>query len=591
MSKIIRWPGLIAFVVIVALICGIVVTFANPLLRMGLSSALTQANGAEVNIEQAELNWRPFGVVLTDMQFTDPDQPELNRVQASRVSADINFWDAVIGRIHITDLQARGIAMGTERERPGKVRADYRAEREPFDWRQRLADLDIELPSVDDVLERGDIRTPALAEKTEQDFREYRERLERARENLPSEEQFESYKERIDALIDRDLRNPQQILTLRNDLSSLKDDMRSDRAAVQEFLDLAEEAVTTLRDDLQALRDAPGHDLERLRSLFAMDRDSLSELTGVLFGEQVQEWSQYAMMAFDFIAPLLQGAEEEARPSRWEGRFIDFDEGRRPVFLIDQALTDILLGSTELSVEWRNLTWQHDRINERSVYELVASESPWWNTLNLDGNFAFSEVSGFSGEQGWQLAGAQLPEQTLVEQSQIVARLLSAALNSEGRISADAGDLGGRAQLHFNNVAMEAMGDATWVRLLNEALSGVRQFDMNVDLAGVLRSPQFRISSDLDNQLGNLLQNAVRQEADQRLANVRQDLNQRVSEVTGEWGPQLERFTELRSMASDRQALLAEWLDIDAETIIQGNQESLEDRLRDSLRRRLGGNR
>src|SRR5690554_522425 len=497
MNKVIRWPGLIAFVVIVGGLALLVRTFAGPLVKSGLEYGLTRANGAEVNIASVQINWSPFSVNMEEIQFTDPEAPEFNRLQANRARAELYFWDAVIGRVHITDLEVSGIAMGEVRRSPGRVRSDYQRESEPFDWRQTLADLDIEIPTVEGVLERSEIRTPGVIEQAQSNYETQRANVEEARENLPEREKIEAYRERVEAITEARPRNPEELLRLREELRTLQRDMRQDREAVRAFVATSEEAVNVLRADLDAVRAAPGQDIERVRSLLRFDNDSMSQLSGVLFGPKVEQWSQYLLMAFDFIGPMLQRSEdEEVKPSRWEGRFIDFDRAQRPVFLIERAVTDIRLPDTHLSMDWANITWQHDRIGGNpSTFAVAASESSYWQELSLNGEFALSDLRGFMGQQAWRIRGVNLVEQQLFAQNDVVARLLGAMLNSEGQIGVESGQLSGGGVIAMQDVALELTGDARWAQILSDVVGQINAFDMNLNVSGPMQAPGLSLRS------------------------------------------------------------------------------------------------
>ncbi|RUO20434.1 hypothetical protein CWE08_08180 [Aliidiomarina iranensis] len=589
MKNIIRWPGLITFVVVVGLLALIIRTFAGPIVKSGLEFGLTRANGAEVNIASVDINWQPFAVRMEGIQFTNPEQPEQNRVQAESAAAELYFWDAVIGRIHITDLRMTGIAMGVTRDRPGKVRADYKAEREPRDWRQTLADLNIDIPSVDQILERSEIRTPILIEQIEENFRRQRSAVETAKENLPERETIDEYKARLEAITETRPRNLEDLARLRQDLESLRDDMRADRDAVRAFVDASEQAVEVIRTDLDELRAAPGQDIARVRSLISLEPDSLTEVSGILFGPVVEQWSNYAFMAFDFLGPMLSRSEEEVRPSRWEGRYIDFDRQQRPVFLIEQALTDIQFAGTHVGVEWQNLTWQHDRIGGvPSTYNLAASASEYWQSLNLDGRFTLSDLAGFAGSQSWQVRGVNLTEQPLFSQSEVAAELLGAVLNSQGEIGVEAGQLSGGGVLNLQEVAVQLQGENRWAEILGDVLAGITAFDLNVGVSGAMQAPSLSIRSDLDRQLQQGLTNALRAEADSKLGTLREDLNQRVQEATAQWDPRLQELVGELAGAREQNATIEDLFSVEPDDLQLG--DILRDRLRESLFDRLGGN-
>lgn len=589
--KWIRWQGLITFIGFFAALALLVYLFAAPILRWGLTTGLTRVNGAEVNIAQLDLRWSPFAVELHEVQFTDPQAPELNRFQASRVAFEMQLLQAMIGRIHIEELAAEGILMGVERSSPGKVRADYLAEREAEGgtptWGERLADLGFDFPDMDELLERSDIETPQVIEQVSQRTRDNRQAVEARRDELPDSDRVDSYEERLAALKEARPQSVEELEELRETLSSLRDDIREDRDAVRSFTDSVETAISQVQSDIEQLRQAPGADLDRVRRLVAMDDESLSDLAGILFGPQIQRWADYALVAFDFVAPLLQ-SEAEDEPSRWEGRFIDFDQGNQPVFLIRLANTSLRFGDVDLAIRWDNITWQHERLGSPTTYRLQAGQSAYWQQLDADGNFFLDEASNFSGQQQWALQGAQLSAQTLLEQSDIRINLSNARLDSTGDIQIAEGRFSGGGQANVADVSLQTEGEPRWAQLLGSALNQIERFDLDVGLAGQLGSPRLSIDSDLDNQLSTALSGVVQEYASEELAALRGELDQSVQQALGGIESDLGDIQELRALAQERDERLQALLDEELDNLREGLRDELEDRLRDALRGRLG---
>lgn len=590
MNKIIRWQGLVAFVGFFAALIAIVYLFAAPLLRFGLTTGLTRANGAEVNIDTLALSWSPFSVELNMIEFTDPETPELNRFQAERVSFGMDLLPAMMGRVYIDELNATGIAMAVERERAGRVRADYIAEREAAGdtWGERFAELGFDFPDVNELLERSEIRTPQVITEVEQRTRETRDDVQARRDELPSESTLEAYEERLRGLRDSRPSSVAELEELRGTLSELRDDMRADRDSLVAFKDSVENAYEQVSTDVRALREAPGDDLERVRALIELDNDAISDIAGILFGPQVQQWTDYGLIAFDFVAPLLQ-SEAEEQPSRWEGRFIEFDDGDQASFLIRVAHTSFMMADVDIDLRWENITWQHERVGSPTTYTLNVTQSPYWRSLSADGNFFINEAIEFSGQQQWALQGAELTAQTLLEQSNLRVDLSNAVLDSSGDIRISDGQFSGGGGINMRSVQLNTTGDRTWTQLLGQALEQIHAFDLDIGLAGSVGSPGLSISSDLDNQLSSALSGVMQEYAGEQLAEVRAQLEGEVEQAMSGIQPQLEQINQLRALAEDRETTLQSLLDEELDSLRDGALDQIRDRLGDRLKDRLGG--
>lgn len=591
MNKVIRWHGMLAFIGFFAALVAVVYLFAAPMLRLGLSTGLTRVNGAEVNIAALDLQWSPFQVELRGVEFTDPETPELNRLQADQMSFAVELLQAFIGRIHIDELTATGIAMGVERTRPGRVRADYLAEREAAGesstWGERFAELGFDFPDVDELLARSEIRTPTVISATQQRVRESHDEVEARRDALPSSEVLDDYERRFQELRDSRPRSIEDFERLRTQLAELRDDMRSDRENVQEFVRSVETAVEQIQVSITELQNAPSADMQRLRRLMELDNDAISDVAGILFGSQVQQWTDYALIAYDFVAPLLQ-SEAEQTPSRWEGRFIEFDDGSQPSFLIRSATTSMTFSETDLALQWSNITWQHERIGGPTTYQLNVGESPYWRSLSADGNFFINAAAQFSGQQQWALRGAELAAQQLLEQSDLRIDLTQAVLDSQGDIGIQQGQLTGGAGISLHQLQLRTEGDRTWTQLLASALEQIEAFDLEIGLGGRVGAPRLNISSDLDNQLSSALSGVMQEYVGGQLADVRAQLETEVQAALGDIQPYVDQVQQLRSLADDSDGRLQSMLDEELDNLRDNALEQLRNRLGEQLRGRLG---
>lgn len=593
MKNLIRWRGLVAFVGFFTIIILIGYLFIAPILRFALTSGLTRANGAEVNISEVKVNWSPFALELVDIQFTDPETPELNRFQADQVGFSMELLPAIMGRIYIEELVADGIVMGVERARPGRVRADYLAEREAegetMTWGERFSELGFDFPDLDEILGRSDIQTPQIVEDVTRRSQASRDRVESSQEQLPDSDVIENYEERVRELRQARPSSIEEFEQLRTQLSELRDDMRADRDRVLAFKVSVEEAYEQVAGDVTRLREAPGADIRRMQQLMELDNEAIADIAGILFGPQIQQWTDYVLVAYDFVAPMLQ-SEAEEEPTRWEGRFIEFDDGDQASFLVRLARTSFTFSDIDVAMVWNDITWQHERIGSPTTYVLNVSESPYWQSLSADGNFFINEATEFQGQQTWALQGAELAAQTLLEQNNIRVNLSQATLNSSGDISINQGQFSGGGALNMQSISLDTSGDRTWARLLAQALQEISQFDMDVGLAGRIGSPRLSINSDLDNQLTGALSGVMQDYASEQLVEVRAQLEAEVASALADVQPQLDQINQLRSLASEREGSLEDLLAQELDNLRDNALDQIRDRLGDSIRDRFGNN-
>lgn len=587
MKGLIRWPGVAAFFIIIAIVISFFALFLDNMVRAGLTAAFTRANQAEVNIEQVALHWSPFSVEIKNIQMTDPDMPSHNRFAARSLRAEVQFLELLIGKVHIEDLHVAGVELNSLRVQPGKV-AEVAEPEDQVALRERLAEFNIELPTAKSFLEGANITTPALVQSAEQKFNERQQQFKTARENLPETEKFDQYRTRIDAIIESKPRKPRELIAAREQLNEIKQEIRADKARVETFLATSESIVQGTQDDLNAIKETYQADLNRARELFNFNTDSITELSGIMFGTQVEEWANYALLAFDFIAPLLENAKqtEEQAPSRWQGRYIDFDSERSPKFWVKQAQLSMHLQQLDFNLAIQNLTWQHERIHTPTEFQLTADQGSHWEQFGLSGNLFINNLGQVRGAQQWQLIGAELQNLELIGSSHLRTLLTQGMLNSEGSLSIHNGEIAGQGGFNFSHADFTVTGEGKVPEYLGQALSAIHTFNLNLDLAGQFTRPSFKLSSDLDRQLGAQFNSMLATEANSRLAEVRASLSANSQSFMSKAEPWLAQAEELRNQGKGLEESFTELLTAELDDLLESEGE----RLLDKLRNKRGNN-
>ena len=121
-----RKAGLIFLVTLAALVAVVEVLLLNVFLTVGIEKGLTAANGAEVNVEKAELSFVKGRLAIQKMQITNPEKPSYNRMQIDSTEIDLSIFDLLRKRLVMDQMAMRDVKTNVERKSPGKI---YKKER------------------------------------------------------------------------------------------------------------------------------------------------------------------------------------------------------------------------------------------------------------------------------------------------------------------------------------------------------------------------------------------------------------------------------------------------------------------------------
>lgn len=580
-----RWPGLVAFLIIVGVIAAFSWLLLDTILKWSLERTLGTLNGAEVNIAQVEHQWVPLKIRMSDVQVTDPAQPEYNRVAIGEVAGELSWEQLLLGRFHFEEVVSTGIRVHTQRDNAGEVyQLPDKSQMQSW-FGENMQELQLSMPSVDEVIDRVDLRTPTAISEARQSFETQKQRVEGLISKLPSKERLAEYEAQVKELSEGDISTPAQLQQRKEKFDKLKQQFASDKAAIEEFKEVATTAVAELKTQLQNVKEAPQHDLDRVGELMQLNSQGLSEITAVLFGEQARRWADYMLLAYEQLMPMLQRSADETavKPPRGEGIWFSFTGADAPPdFLIKKARTEFAVGPTVLDVDWENITHQHAQLGQPTVFRARGENNALWSLLQLNGELALT-AEGFDARQQWKVQGVNLAETALSQRSEFAAKILSALLDSEGNIVLRDSQFDGNAILRLANMTIDAEAENQWAQVIAKALESLNRLDINADIKGALMAPDFKLSSDLDRQLGQALKSAAMDAAGSELTELRQRLTTQSEGFVGEYGDDLSELSGLLTDAENREERLQSLLEAKL-------QDKLEDKVKDKLKGLLGGN-
>jgi hypothetical protein len=132
-SKIFRKAG-VGLAVILLLICGgATFLLKDTKIKEYAAAKLSQANGAEVNLETLKLSVLAGEALVSGIQVTDANNPENNQVAVERIAANASVYNLLLGRVVLDKVQVSNVQFDQKRQTPGTVIKKEAEEPEVFD--------------------------------------------------------------------------------------------------------------------------------------------------------------------------------------------------------------------------------------------------------------------------------------------------------------------------------------------------------------------------------------------------------------------------------------------------------------------------
>ncbi|TGG95100.1 TIGR03545 family protein [Natronospirillum operosum] len=609
-TRLFRWGGLIPFVAVVGGLWIGGYLFADVIARSLLQSNLTRIQGAQVDVGNADVAWQPFGLVVDDIQMTDPNRPSHNAVQVGQVAMQLDLWALLTGKVLVESLAVDELRFDTERASPGRVitRAP-KPQREGPTAAQRAMDT-VDLPSPRDALERhGPLETEARAAAATATRERVVGNVSERGENLPDDQTLASYRQRVEQLQNRNLNSLDAIQQVRAEVSELTAAVATDRLAMEQFLNSVESGQRDIRSALNELLAGPGEDIAAILNTYNLTPDGQIALAGLLLGEQWAQWIEQGQQWYATALPWIERLLERRRDSQQTERrgvdsyFVLFpEENPVPRFWLREARISAHTDGGDWGGRIVDLSSNPVLIDRPAVMEarstrLDAAEAAQldmiWdrrqgNQLDVQFNIDRWRVSG------WQLDHDELP-----------VGLRSAQTDMSLDASWQNGWTGGMnwqfGQTRFGMPAEWRSGN-----LLRQALESVNQFDVRADFSGNAVFPRTRWSSDLDDRVASAVRAAVGAQVAEWEGQLRAELDDRRRELEAPVRAELERLdaqrvewerkrdaldndvraalASLEQRAVDERRAVEQRLDQERREAERRARQEIENRARDALR-------
>ncbi len=562
--KAIRWWGLGAFVAIVGGIVALWVLFADTLVRRGVESAGTSMVGARVELEAADVGFSPARLELRGLAVTNPDEPMRNALEAERLAFDIDWIGLLLDRVHIDEVSVEGLQFGTERETSGAVMATERTVEESglIDKARERAEIPpLEVPSVETVLGREDLRSPELIKEAQAKLEQRRRALEERLAELPGEEELERYRQQVDEATEGD-DTASRLMGLKK-LRDLVDDIDDDRKALRRARDEVKESLAAASDTASEARRAPQADIERLYRKYTDPGAVAGELAYYLLGPKVEGWVNQGWYWYGRLSPYLGGGDaddaeaasgpETVKAVRRVGRNVVYPEaGEQPRMLVRQVRISGATGGGDLDGRVTDIAVPPNLWSEPLRLSLAGQAVSGIERLQVDASMDRRDPASSISRLDLTANGTDVAGLALGPEDGILADSGQADFQVAGTVRDRALDLDVKSAIR--DAAFSAGSDADSIlQEVAAALGNAGRLDIGARVGGTIDAPDFELTSSLTGILEPLLRSRLQAEAGE----FREGL---VAEVTDRTGGSLEELeassAKLNSLEKDLESRL-----------------------------------
>ncbi|ASP40318.1 hypothetical protein CHH28_17265 [Bacterioplanes sanyensis] len=591
MKQWIRWWGLVAVVSVVAMVVAIVMVLAGPTVKSAIETLGTKANGALVEVDSVSVSVSPLGLDIRGIAVTDRRHPMENAIEIGRVRVDVALLPLLAGQIIIDDAHLSDVAFDTERRVSGALPA---SEAGPSDSDAEKAGeaespmMVAQLPSLDDILQRQALATDQAGRALRDVVATRRPDIEQRLEALPNDAQLKQYEQQVEALLQGEIKSLQDFKQKKAQLEQLKQRLRSDRDAVIAVRDTIKISRDELTQSLQALRSAPAADLAMLKEQYSLDGQGAINISRLLWGNEVAQWSADALYWYNKIRPFLPPLEDlpsssdtatetTVPPPRLIGQTVHFPTADPwPDFLIRRLSLTANLQPGRIEISAQGLTHQPQVMPQPMRVNFALQEFPTVEQLTtdlvLDHRRQPTQDTLTLTARQWSLPPWALGSQLTLASASVDVDALAMVKNRSLSVQTE-------AQFRQAQFVGEANSRASEEVLA--VLQQVAEFSMDAGVSGSLSQPQVQLGSDLDQRLQAALGARLKQQQEKLQQRFNRYLNEQISRYTDGMAEEIDFFNQQDAELADASEQLQQLAQKQLDDYVEQQRQQAESKLQE----------
>jgi uncharacterized protein (TIGR03545 family) len=542
-SKVVRWTGVLAFLVLCALAAGLWALFVDRYAERAIERTGTTVVGAKVELAKADVSLSPLGITLVGLQVTNPDAPMTNAVEVGRIAFHMDGPNALRRKVIIEEMSVENVRLNTPRKTSGAVAGAGGPT--PL---ERLAELpSFVIPNVAEAFakEKADLRSLKLLAGAAADGEAMKTRWDGRLKELEAAMDVDKYEKRYAELKAKTGKlSVGGLVGGAKDVAALQKQVRAD---IQTVTDAKKAFAADLAALKQVAADAPGavrDDARRVVEKYSLTPSGLANISRLLFGPKIEGQVRSALRWNDRLSPFLERVKEKVKgkevvkPLRAKGRDVRFRENEPlPDFLARLAKVSISLPQGDFAGKIENLTSEQDVLGRPLEFSFSAEKLKGLRSAALDGTFDRTDPAARRDVLSLRLRGYEARGVKLVESASLPVALEEGLADLDVRATFEKGALKAEITVGLRSARLAVGQGETRPGLagrvdaaVRRALAGVTGLSLTAEVSGAPDALDLKVRSDLDDVLKAAVGSLVRGE----LAGFEQDIRAAIDrEVAG----------------------------------------------------------
>jgi len=565
----IRWRFFIPLAACLAVLVLYAFLFLDRHLKNLMESMATDVNGAEVNIGSVKTSISGLFVEIQKIQMTDPEAPESNRLEVAKIRFDLGAPGLLRGKIIIEDASLQDLQIQSKRIQPGRVLPPPPPEPEGLGLKDQA--LVLLQPIKDEVVdnamsvlkEKGfgnplegidwdELPSRQAIKQLEGDWNQRQQTIQSMFASLPNPAELSQMRTEISSVKMPD--DPTQISSRLASLDALKARVQSNFARIETAAQQLKSEGAQFSSRISGLDDLVKQDIVVLSQRLKLPDLDFKNLAEELCGPEIKRYIKLFEVYYAKIKPYLESKEKPA-PSRVLRRAgVDFS------FPDTNGLPGFWLKKMQISSKETAEGPLGDLLGKVTDFSSAPALVKKPTQIQLEGGFKQLGIQGLNVEaildhrqalarDEFKIAIAAFPiaDRMLAQSKDYALGFYKAQgglqlkfLMDGDRLSLELGSL-------MKQLSWKVESDSERVKnLMDSVFAPMNEVRINAKAEGTLQDLQWKITSNLVDQLRDSLRTALskqiaelqdklKEELEKRLAEEKAKLEARVREQLKMW--------------------------------------------------------
>ena len=532
----IRWGGLITFIIITGLIALFTVVFLDTIIERSIEDKASTVVGARVDIGSLDVGIFDLSIAIHDIAITNPDEPMRNIIETGDISFDLAAAPLLRKKVVIERLAVQDIALNTPRKTSGALphlleKKKREARRIPVKGEQDKCVLpdfsmltDLREKTPEELLDGAALKSSEFLASHSKKVADARRVWEEKLEQLPTKESIEADIKALKSIVDK---RPDDITKL----PAYLDRVNRIRKRLTETRDLLVTARKDFQSDISNLKGslAPkeienlkANDLRSVMANLDIESPSSEGLVCVILGKKLTRMVTRALAWYGRLSDFIPAGRSpdtrkgQDRTPRMEGIDVSFPTtGSYPDLLVERA--DFSARPAQ-EADPRELSFS--RLSG-TIEGFTTQPAIYGKPLGIDvaGTLAAGAARDVSlqgtidrrtevVDDSFSLAVRDFRVRpdgaTALDTSSL--RLSAASIDAQSDVRVTGETVDGRVSLTVANPVFDVGPEAA---ILQNVFEGIGTFDITLALGGTLDNVSLSVSSSLADMLRQKLRKVV----------------------------------------------------------------------------------